>query len=68
MLGGAAAGGAAAYTTAPRSGIETRRRIQAITDDASESVEHVPVAPRKASEAARDAFFNEALRVDIQAV
>jgi gas vesicle protein len=67
MLGGAAAGAAAAYLTAPRPGIETRRRIQAVADDARGTVDRVPLALRKATEAARDAF-NETLRGDIQAV
>lgn len=60
MLGGAAAGALAVYFTAPRSGAETRRRIQAVADDTRETVERVPAALRKATEAARDAF-NEAL-------
>jgi gas vesicle protein len=67
MLGGAAAGAAAAYLTAPRTGLETRRRIQAVADDARGTVERVPLALRKATEAARDAF-NDTLRADIQAV
>lgn len=67
MVGGAAAGAAAAYLTAPRAGIETRRRIQAVADDARGTVDRVPLALRKATEAARDAF-NETLRGDIQAV
>jgi gas vesicle protein len=67
MLGGAAAGAAAVYLTAPRTGVETRRRIQAVADDARGTVERVPLALRKATEAAREAF-NETLRADIQAV
>jgi gas vesicle protein len=67
MLGGAAAGAAAAYLTAPRAGVDTRRRIQAVADDARGTVERVPIALRKATEAARDAF-NETLHADIQAV
>jgi gas vesicle protein len=66
MLGGAAVGAAAAYLTAPRAGAETRRRLQAVADDARGTVERVPLALRKATEAARDAF-NEALRADVQA-
>jgi gas vesicle protein len=70
MLGGAAVGAAAAYLTAPRTGAETRRRIQTAADDARGTAERVPLALRKATEAAREAF-NETLRtggVDIQAV
>jgi gas vesicle protein len=67
MLGGAAVGAAAAYLTAPRAGLETRRRIQAVADDARGTAERVPLALRKATEAARDAF-NETLGADIQAV
>jgi gas vesicle protein len=67
MLGGAAAGAAAAYLTAPRSGLETRQRLQAVADDTRGTVERVPLALRKATEAARDAF-NDTLRADIQAV
>jgi gas vesicle protein len=70
MLGGAAVGAAAAYLTAPRSGVETRRRIQTAANDARGTAERVPLALRKATEAAREAF-NETLRtggVDIQAV
>jgi gas vesicle protein len=67
MLGGAAAGAAAAYLTAPRAGVETRRHLQAVADDARGTVERVPLALRKATEAAREAF-NETLRADIQAV
>jgi gas vesicle protein len=67
MLGGAAVGAAAVYLTAPRSGVETRRRIQTVAEDARGTVERVPLALRKATEAARDAF-NDTLRADIQAV
>ena len=61
FLGGAAAGAAAAYLTAPRSGAESRRKLQAIADDTRDTANRVPVALRKATEAARDAF-NEALK------
>jgi gas vesicle protein len=61
VLGGAAAGAMAAYLTAPRSGVESRRRLRAVADDTRDTVQRVPDALRKATEAARDAF-NEALR------
>ena len=61
VLTGAAAGAAAAYLTAPRSGAESRRRLQAMADDTRETAHRVPEALRKATEAARQAF-NEALR------
>jgi gas vesicle protein len=56
LIGGAAAGAAAAYLTAPRPGDETRRRLQAAADDTRDTVARVPLALRKATEAARDAF------------
>ena len=61
VLGGAAAGAVATYLTAPRSGVDNRRRLQAMADDTRETVHRVPDALRKATEAARDAF-NETLR------
>jgi gas vesicle protein len=63
LLGGAAAGAAVAYFTAPRSGAESRRRIQSLAEDTRDTVGRVPVALRKATEAAREAF-NEALKED----
>jgi gas vesicle protein len=61
VLGGAAAGAVTAYLTAPRSGADSRRRLQAVADDTRETVQRVPDALRKATEAARDAF-NDTLR------
>lgn len=61
LLGGAAAGATVAYFTAPRSGADSRRRIQDVADDARETATRFPVAIRRATEAARDAF-NETLR------
>jgi len=61
VLTGAAAGATAAYLMAPRSGAESRRRLQALADDTRETAHRVPEALRKATEAARQAF-NEALR------
>lgn len=61
VLGGVAAGVVAAYFTAPRAGVESRRRLRMVADDTRETVHRVPDALRKATEAARDAF-NEALR------
>ena len=61
VLGGAAAGAVATYLTAPRSGVDSRRRLQTAADDTRETVHRVPEALRKATEAARDAF-NETLR------
>jgi gas vesicle protein len=60
LMGGAAAGAAAVFLTAPRSGQETRRRLHSAADETRDAVGRVPVALRKATEAARDAF-NEAL-------
>ena len=61
ILGGAAAGAVTAYLTAPRSGVESRRRLQAAADETRETAHRIPDALRKATEAARDAF-NETLR------
>lgn len=63
MLSGAAAGAAVTYFTAPRSGAETRQRLQSMTNDARDTVNHLPQALRKATEAAKEAFteaLNEA--------
>jgi gas vesicle protein len=56
MLAGAAAGAAAAYFTAPASGADSRRRVRGAVDETRESVARVPVALKKATEAAREAF------------
>jgi gas vesicle protein len=56
MLAGAVAGAAAAYLTAPASGADARRRILGAVDDTRESAARVPLALKKATEAARDAF------------
>jgi gas vesicle protein len=66
LLGGAAAGAAVAYLTAPRSGAESRERIQALAEDTRDTVGRVPEALRKATQAAREAF-NEALKEDARA-
>jgi gas vesicle protein len=66
LLGGAAAGAAVVYLTAPRSGVETRRRIQAAAEETRDTVGRVPDALRKATLAAREAF-NEALKEDAPA-
>ena len=56
FLGGAAAGAVTAYLTAPRSGAESRRRLQAMADDTRDTANRVPLALRKATEAAVGAF------------
>lgn len=55
-LTGAAAGAAAAYLTAPPSGADNLRRVREAVDETRESVARVPLALRKATEAAREAF------------
>ncbi len=60
LLGGAAAGATAVYLTAPRAGTESRRRLRALADDTKEVVNQVPVALRRATGAACEAF-NQAL-------
>jgi len=61
LLGGAAAGATVAYFTAPRSGADSRRRIQDVADEAREAATRLPIAVRRATEAAREAF-NDSLR------
>jgi len=61
LLGGAAAGATIAYFTAPRSGLDSRRRIHDVAGNARETATRFPVALRRATEAAREAF-NETLR------
>jgi len=61
LLGGAAAGATVAYFTAPRSGPDNRQRIHDVADTARETATRLPVALRRATEAARDAF-NDTLR------
>lgn len=57
LLGGAAAGAAVAYLTAPRAGAVTRRRLAGLADNASDTVTRVPEALQKATQAAKDAFL-----------
>lgn len=59
-LAGAAAGAAFAYLTAPRSGIESRNRLRALSNDARHTANSLPDAFQKAAVAAREAF-NDAL-------
>lgn len=61
LLGGALAGATVAYFTAPRSGADNRRRVHDVADNARETAARLPVAVRRATEAARDAF-NDTLR------
>jgi gas vesicle protein len=55
-LTGAAAGAAVAYLTAPASGEESRQRLRDAVDGGKDSVTRMPLALRRATEAARDAF------------
>ena len=59
-LTGAAAGAAAAYLTAPASGEESRRRLRDAVEGTKDGVGRMPLALRRATEAAREAF-SEAL-------
>ena len=61
LLGGAAAGAAVVFFTAPRSGVETRRRIQQSANGARDAAARLPEAVRNATVAAREAF-EETLR------
>jgi gas vesicle protein len=56
FAGGALVGGAAALLLAPRSGVETRRRITGAVHDAKGVTSRVPQAIREASSAAQAAF------------
>jgi gas vesicle protein len=56
FVGGALVGGAAAVLFAPRSGVETRRRITGAVDDTKEVASRMPKAIREASSAAQAAF------------
>jgi gas vesicle protein len=55
-LGGAVAGAAVALLTAPRSGRETRERMNTFVKDGREKARHLPPAVKAASVAARNAF------------
>jgi gas vesicle protein len=56
FVGGALVGGVAAVLLAPRSGVETRRRLVGAVDHGKDFAERVPRAIREASTAAQDAF------------
>jgi len=56
FLGGAVVGGVAALLFAPRSGEQTRKRINEMAETGKEKAERVPVAVREASHAATVAF------------
>jgi gas vesicle protein len=55
-LTGAAAGAAVAYLTAPASGEESRKRVRDAVEGTRDGVGRMPLALRRATEAARDAF------------
>lgn len=55
-VAGAAAGAAVAYFTAPRSGVETRNRLRAMSNDVRQGASNLPEAFQKAAAAAREAF------------
>jgi len=63
-LGGAAAGAAVALLTTPRSGPETRARINGYVKDGKERARHLPPAMKAAGNAARNAF-TEAMHEEI---
>ncbi len=56
LLGGVAAGVAIMYVNAPRSGAQTRARLQSVVDRARDKVSNAPHALREATEAAQKAF------------
>lgn len=56
FLGGAAAGAAVAFLTAPRSGRETRAQLGGYLQAGREKTLQLPQAVKAASSAARDAF------------
>jgi gas vesicle protein len=55
-LTGAAAGAAVAYLTAPASGEESRKRLHDAVEGTRDGAARMPLALRRATEAARDAF------------
>jgi len=61
FLGGALIGGVTAMLLAPKSGLETRRKIVELAEEGKEKAERVPVAVREARHAAATAFV-EALK------
>jgi len=63
-IGGAAAGAAVALLTTPRSGPETRARINEYVKDGRNRARHLPPAVRAAGSAARNAF-NEVMHEEI---
>jgi gas vesicle protein len=63
LMGGAIAGAGVAYLTAPACGQETRHRMRLMAHDTNMSLQRMPDAVRRASEAARDAF-TEALELE----
>jgi gas vesicle protein len=63
LLGGAAAGAAAAYFMSPRSGPDNRRRVREIAHETRESVGQEPLALKMATRAA-SAAFSEAIAAD----
>lgn len=62
-LGGAVAGAAVAYLTAPKTGRETRAKLTEMFEDGREKVRSLPGATKVAGVAARDAFVT-AMRED----
>jgi gas vesicle protein len=56
LLGGVAAGAAIMYLNAPRSGAQSRARLQSVVDAARDRVTNAPHALREAAEAAQKAF------------
>jgi gas vesicle protein len=65
VLGGAAAGAAVAYLTAPRSGRETRARITEYANSGKEKAKQFPEAVKAAGTAARIAF-TDAMREPVE--
>ena len=65
LLGGVAAGAAIMYFNAPRSGAQSRSRLQWLADGARDKVARAPHAVRQATQAAQRAF-TETLADDME--
>ena len=66
LLGGVAAGAALMYFNAPRSGAQSRARLQSVADGAKDKVARTPQALREAAQAAGRAF-TETLTAELEA-
>ena len=64
LLGGAVAGVLGALLLAPRSGAETREKLRELAERAKTRMAHLPKAITDAGLAAKEAFVDEAQKVN----